>query len=111
MGIASPRNNQPARGSPIYVYMLVDGSNWLLHKTSEGGFVLSQWPEPTAGWDSRFPRGVGTAHPSHGVYSVPDFLSASSHLRALSLDNAKLECASLEAVERTVEAARSRRRM
>lgn len=111
MGIASPPNSQPARGSPIYVYVLVDGSNWLLHKTSAGGFVLRQWPEPAAGWDSRFPRGVGTAHPSHGVYSVPDFLSASSHLRALSLDNAKLECASLEAVERTVEAARSRRRM
>ena len=93
---------QPGLGTPVMVYPLKDGSDWIMYKNSDGCFVLRQWPEPGKTWEMRFPPSVGVANLDAGAYEVKDFLGASASLRSIVLKSG-LQCHSVETVERVLD--------
>lgn len=95
-------NLQPGVGSPVMVYPLKNGSDWIMYKNRDGCFVLRQWPEPGHGWETRFAPGVGTANLDAGAYEVKDFLTASASLRPL-VRKSGLQCLSLDLVQRVLD--------
>lgn len=97
-------NLQSGAGTPVMVYPLKDGTDWIMYKNCEGSFVMRQWPEPGQGWENRFPAGVGIAHPEAGAYEVKDFLSASASLRPV-VRKSGLQCHSLDLVQRLLDQA------
>jgi len=92
---------EPGVGSPVMVYPLKNGSDWIMYRNCDGSFVLRQWPEPGDGWENVFSPGVGTVNFDAGVYEVKDFLTASATLRPL-VRKGGLQCLSLESVQRVL---------
>ena len=96
---------QPGIGTPIMVYPLKDGTDWIIYKNCDGCFVLRQWPEPGQGWEIRFPPSVGIPSLDAGAYEVKDFLSASASLRPI-VRKSGLQCHSLDSVQRVLDSIR-----
>lgn len=92
-------NLQPGVGSPVMVYPLKDGTDWIMYKNCDDCFVLRQWPEPGQGWENRFPPDVGVVRLEAGAFEVKDFLSASASLRPI-VRKSGLQCYSLDLVQR-----------
>lgn len=90
---------EPSIGTPVMVYPLKDGTNWIMYKNCDGCFVLRQWPEAGQGWEKRFPLSVGITHLEAGAVEVKDFLSASASLRRIVRESG-LQCNSLDSVQR-----------
>lgn len=96
---------EPGIGTPVMVYPLKDGTDWIIYKNCDGCFVLRQWPVPGQGWEIRFPPSVGIPSLDAGAYEVKDFLSASASLRPI-VRKSGLQCHSLDLVQRVLEGAK-----
>lgn len=94
---------EPGIGTPVMIYPLKDGADWIMYKNCDGCFVLRQWPMPGQAWEIRFPSSVGIANLDAGAYEVKDFLSASASLRPL-VRMGGLQCFSLHSVQRVLDA-------
>jgi len=103
---ASPAVNklelQPGLGTPVMVYPLKDGTDWIMYKNCDDCFVLRQWPQPGQGWENRFAPDVGVVRLEAGAFEVKDFLSASASLRPI-VRKSGLQCHSLDLVQRLLD--------